>query len=270
MLRLRIRPCSALTVVTFFLNGCAIPVRPPEPDYRLSAGRIGIAVESLEPEDVPTAGNYAGKGALGGAFAPLSLVYLGPAGLAAGILLSPFTAAYGAAKAGSCGQKFTDAYPPLADKIGDIVEREFRRADIADVLAVELRKHTSTYVTTLEMPPPAGDEDHTRKLLSTASQGDLGYVFVIKPTIHIKPTGDKCEQGKIGVQFKVTLWNVAEARPIGLRPKLSAWRGQDVTVAFNDLATLLDEPAALRSRFMPLFESWASDLYYHGGFDLPQ
>jgi hypothetical protein len=265
----RIHLHSVVAVGVALLGSCAIHVRPPEPDYRLTPGGIGVAVERPVLQDRPDAANYGGKGAAIGAVSALHLASLGPAGIAAGILLSPFTAIYGAVKAGSCAQKFSDAYPPIGDKLEAIVQREFPQTDVADAFAVELRNHTAAPVSSADVPHALAHQRDTAAPRWAASQPDLAYVFVIEPTVQLEPTA-KCEGAEIAVRLKVTLWSVAEARPIGLSSKLFAWQRRTVRVRFDELASILDEPGALRSRFVPEFKHWATDMYYHGGFQLPE
>lgn len=253
----------AWSATLLLVGGCA---SVPPKDYRIGAGGVGVAVANPSVDGVPTAGGSGASGAVWGALASLhGAAYVGP-GI---IVFAPILAIVGSVEGAACGKKFTDAYPALPDAFAEVARREFRPDDVARALVAELRQHTSMPVVAMDAALPVADGEHVQALLSAAAQRELAYTFVVSPALYVEPASAKCDGAKVGVRFDVALWDVAGRKEVGLRPRLSAWRRRDVSVEFGDLQVLLSEPGALQSRLQPQYGSWASDLYFQGGFELP-
>jgi hypothetical protein len=190
--------------------------------------------------------------------------FLGPLVL----LIAPFTAAYGAALGASCGQKLDAAYPGLAQKFSEIMQREFFPADVQDQFVAVFQQGTSVPIAREEILYHSDHVPGEQQPLAAAAQHGLAYLFLVEiSSVSVTPSGKECDSWKVWVGMRIQLWSVADQKRVFVRP-LSPY----VTGPLSEVKSVFDEPGALRSRLAPTFEVAASEFlefFHRAMFRLP-
>lgn len=258
-----LRTFAALLTILGLVAGCA--TTKPAPPYLLSPDGIGLAVTSFPKSELATVPSAAGRGFVEGAMAPgAGAAFLGPLVL----LIAPFTAVYGAALGASCGQKLDAAYPGLAQKFSEIMQREFFPADVQDQFVAVFQQGTSVPIAREEILDHSDHAPREQQPLAAAAQHGLAHLFLIEiSSVSVTPSGKECDSWKVWVGMRIQLWSVADQKRMFFRP-VSPY----VTGPLSEVKSVFDEPGALRSRLVPTFEVAASEFlefFHRAMFRLP-
>jgi len=257
-----VRALAGLLGALCLVAGCAT-TRPAQ--YLLSSGGIGVAVVAPPATELATITNQAGIGFVGGLVAPTSLAQAGLVGAALGVVIAPFTAAYGAAHGAECEQKLSAAYPGLSEKYGAIVQREFSPTDVQDQFIAVLRKRTAETVEAVQFSPDTGDADHEEQLLRAAALQGLPHLFVIEiQGVRIGSARD-CDWWVVRMAMVTQLWNVADRKLVLYPHALSPY----VTGRLTEMKSVFDDPGVLHARLVPNFEIAAEIMLDDHRFALP-
>jgi hypothetical protein len=247
------------------LAGCA--TTKPAPPYLVSPDGIGVAVASLPKAELATVPSAVRSETIGGALAAgKGAAFFGPLVL----LLAPFTAAYGAAHGASCDQNLDAAYPSLSDKFSAIVQREFSLEDVQDQVVAVLQQHTSVPIVREEILYDSDKAAREQQPLAAAAQHARAHLFLVEiESISVSPMGNECDSWGVRVAMRIQLWSVADRKPVLYLAFGGDGSRLAVTGPLSEMRSIFDEPGALRSRLVPLFETTANALFYRPTFQLP-
>jgi hypothetical protein len=187
---------------------------------------------------------------------------LGPLGL----LVAPFALASDAAV---CDQKLEAAYPGLAQKFSEIVQREFSAAEVQDQFVAVLQQGTSVPIAREDIFFGKSEAAGEQQLLAAAAQHARAHLFVVEiSAVSAQPFGKKgCDSWKVWPRMRLQLWKVADRK---LVLSLSSGYPQPfVTGSLSEIKSVFDEPGALRARLMQTYESAAREFSNRAMFQLP-
>ena len=246
------------------LTGCA--TTKPAPPYLVSPDGIGVAVTSLPKSELTTVPSAVRSELIGGAMAAgQGAAFLGPLVL----LLAPFTAAYGAAHGARCDQNLDAAYPGLSEKFSAIVQREFTLEDVQDQVVAVLQQHTSVPIAREEILYDSDKAALEQQALALAAQHTRAHLFVVEiENVSVSPAGKECDSWGVRAAMRIQLWRVADRKSI-FNFSFGGPSSRPVTGPLSEMRSIFDEPGALRSRLVPLFEATANTLFYRPTFQLP-
>lgn len=262
--RRRLGVFAALLCVLAAVAGCATTRTTP---YLVSANGIGVGVVSpAKSETAIVASNWidAEGSALegmrnvpGGVYTPLAPLAL---------IFAPFALA---ADTAQCDQKLEAAYPGLAQKFSEIVQREFSAAEVQDQFVAVLQQGTSVPIAREEIFLGKSEAAGEQQLLAAAAQHARAHLFVVEiSAVSAQPFGKKgCDSWKVWARMRFQLWKVADRKLV-----LSFSPGYPqpfVTGPLSEIKSVFDEPGALRSRLVPTYEAAARAFSNRAMFQLP-
>jgi hypothetical protein len=186
---------------------------------------------------------------------------LGPLGLIA----APFALASDTA---ACDQKLEAAYPGLAQKFSEIVQREFSAAEVQDQFVAVLQEGTSVPIAREEIFFGKSEAAGEQQLLAAAVRDAWAHLFVVEISgVSAQPFGKGCDSWKVWARMRFQLWKVADRKLV-----LSFSPGYPqpfVTGPLSEIKSVFDEPGALRARLVPTYEATARAFFYRAMFQLP-
>jgi hypothetical protein len=181
------------------------------------------------------------------------------------LIAAPFALA---ADAGTCDQKLEAAYPGLAQKFSEIVQREFSTKDVQDQFVAVLQESSSVPIAREEIFLDNNEAAGEQELLAAAARHALAHLFVVEISgVSAQPYGRGCDSWKVWPRMRFKLWKVADRKLV-----LSFSFGYPqpfVTGPLSEIKSVFDEPGALRSRLLPTYEAAARAFSNRAMFQLP-
>ena len=258
--RSRIGILAALLGALAAVAGCATTTRPTP--YLVSADGIGVGVVSPpKSETAIVSSNWIDAG--GPAIEGTKHVFGGPLG-PLGLIVAPFALASDTA---ACDQKLEAAYPGLAQKFSEIVQREFSAAEVQDQFVAVLQQGTSVPIAREEILFGKSETAGEQQLLAAAAQHARAHLFVVEISgVSAQPFGKGCDSWKVWARMRFQLWKVADRKLV--LSFSSGYPQPFVTGPLSEIKSVFDEPDVLRSRLMPTYEAAARAFFYRAMFQL--
>lgn len=251
---------AALLAALAVVAGCATS---PSTPYRMSADGIGVGVVSLpKSETAIVSSNWID--AEGPAIEGTKKTFGGPLG-PLGMIFAPFALS---ADVAACDQKLEAAYPGLAQKFSEIVQREFSAVEVQDKFVAVLQEGTKVPLARAEIFYGSDAAAGEQQLLAAAAQHAQAHLFVVEISgVSAQPFGKKgCDSWKVWVRMRFQLWRVADRKLV--LSFSSGYPQPFVTGPLSEIKPAFDEPGALRSRLLPTYEAAARDFSNRAMFQL--
>jgi hypothetical protein len=260
VVRNRARKRCAALLGALVAAGCATTAPTP---YLVSADGIGVGVVSTpKSETAMVTSNLID--AEGPALEGTRKAFGGPLG-PLGLLVAPFALASDAAV---CDQKLEAAYPGLAQKFSEIVQREFSAAEVQDTFVAVLQESTKAPLAREEIFYGNDAAAGARQLLAAAAQHAKAHLFLVEISgVSAQPYGKGCDSWKVWPRMRFELWEVADRKLV--LSFSSGYPQPFVTGPLSEIKSVFDEPGALRSRLLPTYDAAARAFSNRAMFQLP-